>query len=171
MSMQQLNAIASKILGVASTVQYSGGWKQDPTSQIRDSNTGLENLISCSIGYAFPLPSEPVASPKTWFSEQYSACLGAVVSLLGEQRFLNSELVAIGAQGVWLQRYCQMHDIGRLASFGQLQGGRVAGLSCVEDYCKDGEVANSPLLFSAIEQIGKLVSDFHLALAKDSADA
>ncbi len=173
MSIQQLNVIAGKVLAMASSLPYRSEGLANPTvdDQVRDSNEGIERLLSAVVGYAFPLPTEPVASPKLWFGEQYGQTVGTFVSLVGEQRILNPELIAVGAQGAWLYRYATTFDITLLPAFGQTDGCRIAGLNCLSDYCYDGATTNSATALMAISQMGGMVRDFHEVLLKDSADA
>lgn len=172
MSIQHLNTIAGQILALASTVPYNPPSDNGtPADTVRLSNEGLEKFLSAGIGYCFPLPSEAVANPKMWFGEQYGQAVGTLCSLIGEQRVLNPELIAMNAQGVWLFRYCQMHSLTGLLQFGQLSATAVAGIECLSWYCKDNDLVNVALPLMALEQIGKLVSDFSLAVAKDTANA
>lgn len=172
MSIQHLTALAGQILSVASTVPFSPPADNGtPADAVRLSNEGLENFLSAGIGYALPLPTEAVANPKMWFGEQYGQAVGTLVSFIGEQRILNPELIAMNTQGVWLYRYCQMHSLTALLQFGQLKTGGIAGIECLSQYCKDNDLVNAALPLMALEQMGKLVADFGLAVAKDTANA
>jgi hypothetical protein len=171
MSIQHLNAIAGQILSLASTIPYAGFDNGSPADSVRAANEGLERFLAAGIGYALPLPSEPVANPKMWFGEQYGQMVGTLCSLIGEQRVLNPEQIALTAQGAWLYRYCQMHSLTGLLQFGQLATGGVAGIDSLACYCKGADLVNAALPLMALEQLGKLVADFSLAVAKDNADA
>jgi len=173
MSIHKLKAIAEQVLSVATAVPYSAGITEgaSPADEVRSANEGLEKLLSAAIGYALPLPTEVVGSPKLWFGEQYGQSVGTLVSLIGELRILNPELIAMNAQGVWLYRYAQTFSLSSLIQFGQLNSGVVAGISCLEAYCRDRQIANAAMPLMAIEQMGKLVMDFHVDLAKETADA
>lgn len=174
MSIHQLNAIAGKILGMASTLPYSPWDAADqttPDDQVRDSNEGIERLLACAAGYAFPLPTEAVPSPKLWFGEQYGKALGTLVSLVGEQRILNGELIAMGAQGAWLFRYATAYDLSALGAFGQISGQRIAGLADVRDYCRDRDIVGAATVLTAIEQLGKMIVEFQTCMEQEPLDA